>query len=1224
MTDAKGNPKADRPDELRAARAAARDHTNAVLRLPNVIGCGVARRIVRGRETTEWCLVAFVSQKLPPAMLAADAMVPRELTTPEGTIRTDVVEREIPRPSHKRPRHDQESCMDLGAWLRGLGLGQYEQAFHEVLARLTAQDLKELGVTPVGHRRRLLDAIAALRASAASSPDDARQMRILSALPVDPEGDRRQVTVLFADLTGSTKWGQQMDAEEVHALLEQFFDRADSAIQQHGGKIVRHIGDCVMAVFGAPVAHDNDAERAARAALEIQAAIPEVSARVGRPLGVHIGIAGGQVVASRTGSATYSEYTVTGNAANLASRLTDAAAAGEIFVSEETYGALAERFDCTEAGALPMKGFAEPVRAWRLRDVRPTARLRRPFVGRRAELRRLVAVLSACRETERGQTVYIRGEAGIGKTRLIEEIQRAGTDAGFSCHAALVLDFGAGAGRDAIRALARSLLGVEVTTDVAATREAAAAALSAGVVGRDDAVFLNDLLDVPQPPELRPIYEAMDVATRSGGRERVVAGILDRKSRERPRLLIVEDLHWADEAVLMHLAKLTIAVTQHPALLIMTSRIEGDPLDEEWRANTASAPLTMIDLGPLPADDARALAEALIAANTAFAERCVERAAGNPLFLDQLLRHADESHALAVPGSVQSLVQARIDRLDPMDKAAVQAASVLGQRFVNAALTHLLDNPDYQLEPLISRLFVRPEQARGDISLFTHVLVRDAVYDTLLRGRRRELHRRAAEWYADRDPVLRAEHLDRAEDAEAARAYLVAARSQAAEYRQEAALRLVERGLAVASEQNNRFALTCLQGDLLHDLGDMPAAGRAYRMAFEVAADDQKRCAAWLGLAAVKRVTDDLTGALADLERAEAVAVRCNLVAEQARIHFLRGNLCFPRGDLEGCLREHGIALELARRAGTPELEAMALGGLGDAEYVRGRMISAHDRFRQCVELCEQHGFGRIEVANRPMMAFAQWFAGDTRGALSVADAAITRAARVGHRRAEMIGHHAAFFCRHALMEFEAAHRHAEAALTLAQQLGARRFEPEALVFQAELHRLAGRRAEAFAKAEEAVKISRETSPAFLGPFALGALALASNDPSARHASLEEGEALLSEGAVSHNHLLFPREAIEVYLEAGDWERAERCATELERYTRSDPLPFAEFYIALGRALAACGRGQSDTLELVPELKRLCDVGQRLGILVALPGIKAAIGNVRGQLSFTTAGAPAS
>src|SRR5215467_6827847 len=176
--------------------------------------------------------------------------------------------------------------------------------------------------------------------------------------------------------------------------------------------------------------------------------------------------------------------------------------------------------------------------------------------------------------------------------------------------------------------------------------------------------------------------------------------------------------------------------------------------------------------------------------------------------------------------------------------------------------------------PLVSRLLVQPQHGNGNVFLFTHALIRDATYDTLLRSRRRELHRRAAKWFADRDLVLCAEHLDRAEDPEAARAYLAAARVQAAEYRQEAALQLVERGLALADDRTDRFALMCLQGEILHDLGAMPEAGRAYRAALDAAVDDRERCTAWLGLAAVKRVTDDLPGALADLEQAEAVAVR--------------------------------------------------------------------------------------------------------------------------------------------------------------------------------------------------------------------------------------------------------------------------------------------------------------------------------------------------------------
>ncbi len=215
-----------------------------------------------------------------------------------------------------------------------------------------------------------------------------------------------------------------------------------------------------MAVFGAPIAHGNDTERAVRTALAIRDVMPELSAELGRPVNVHIGIAGGQVVASRTGSAIHREYELTGETVNLAARLTDAAKSGEILVSETVWQALADRLEGTEAGDLVVKGFASPVRAWRLIDLRPAiAADGPPLVGRRAELRQFKSMLRECRKTGRGQAVYVRGEAGIGKTRLIEEFQSEAKAAGFGCHAGLVLDFGAGAERDAIRALVRGLAG---------------------------------------------------------------------------------------------------------------------------------------------------------------------------------------------------------------------------------------------------------------------------------------------------------------------------------------------------------------------------------------------------------------------------------------------------------------------------------------------------------------------------------------------------------------------------------------------------------------------------------------------------------------------------------------------------------------------------------------------------------------------------------------------
>ena len=333
--------------------------------------------------------------------------------------------------------------MNLAAWLHGLGLGQYEQAFREndidaeVLADLTADDLIGIGVTSVGHRRKLLAAIAALRVVTAptSAPAPGAPSSTLTVASPLPQAERRQVTVLFADLAGYTKLADELDAEEVHALLGSFFDLADASVADHGGIVDKHIGDCVMAVFGAPMAYGNDPERCVRAALDIGRRVPMLAAELGRPIGVHIGIASGEVMASGTGSARHLEYTVTGNSVNLASRLTDKAATGEILISDSVHRALAERVDCSEVGELAIKGFAKPVRAWRLRAFREPARSgRQAFVGRQRELQQLEAALAQCRDTRRGGAIYIRGEAGIGKTRLLEQFQAKAERENFACH----------------------------------------------------------------------------------------------------------------------------------------------------------------------------------------------------------------------------------------------------------------------------------------------------------------------------------------------------------------------------------------------------------------------------------------------------------------------------------------------------------------------------------------------------------------------------------------------------------------------------------------------------------------------------------------------------------------------------------------------------------------------------------------------------------------------
>ncbi|AXF03459.1 adenylate/guanylate cyclase domain-containing protein [Paraburkholderia hospita] len=1066
--------------------------------------------------------------------------------------------------------------MNIELWLGGLGLEQYTQAFADndidaaMLSGLTDADLKELGVRSLGHRKRLLAAIAQMPASGADAPPVAQPALDRPVAPAvsTPVEERRQVTVLFADLCGFTALSQTLDPEELRELIGRFTGLVDGIVLAYGGTIDKHIGDAVMALFGAPRAHETDPLRAARAALDIHDALDQLNATGARSLQAHIGIASGEVVAGAVSRADAQDYTVHGDAVNLAARLVSAAGARQTLLSDGVRRALGDSAVCEQMGEMHFKGIDVPARAWRLSCVvrEPARASRSRFVGRKAELEQFRGIVRACVEQRAGHVVYVRGDAGIGKTRLVDEMRVFAHTHCFAVHRGLVLDFGVGKGQAPVRAIIDSLLGLSPSADTEERKAVAARLVGNGVIQPEQCVFLDDLLDLPQSGEWRTLYDAMDHGARKRGKQAVVAALTADACRRGASMIVVEDLHWADAEVLGYLSAFASGIGSGTGLLVMTSRIDGDPLDAAWRARMRDTPLATIDLGPLRRDEALTLAGNFIDATQRVALACIERADGNPLFLEQLLHNAEEGSGDAVPASIQSLVLARMDRLEARDRIAFQAASVIGQRFGLALLRRLIDEPDYECDTLIANALVLPE---SDDFLFAHALIQESAYSTLLRARRRELHRRAADWFADSDAVLRAQHLDRAEDERAPQACLDAALAQRAAHFTESALLLIERGLRIAQSPHDTHALTCFKGELQCDLGDIPASMATYRSAVDAAPDDASRCVAQLGLAEGLRVSEGLSEALALLDAAQQIAERDDSVSELARLHHLRGNILFPLGRIDDCRIEHERGLAYAQRLGLPEAEARALGGLADAAYAQGRMRTAFEHFSRCVALSREHGFGRIEVANRSMQGFSRIYLNEAREACVDAIAASREAALVGQPRAQLLCETLGVFACYETGDLRAAQVHLEQEMRLIRQLGARRFEAQNLEMQARVLLESGQREEAARVLRESLALCREVGMQFSAPKALSALSRAVDDDVERARLLVEGADLLRRGAVGHNHLWFYRDAIDAMLSVRDPAGALRYIEALEQYTRAEPLPWAQLFAARGRVLAA-------------------------------------------------------
>ena len=984
-----------------------------------------------------------------------------------------------------------------------------------------------------------------------------------------PQGERRQATVLFADIAGYTALCASMDAEQVQALLHRFYELTDRTVGAYGGNVIDHAGDGVLAVFGAPVAHDNDSERAVRAALDMQGAAATLTDASGRPLQLHVGIAAGEVVAAVISGGAKAKYTVTGDVVNLAARLDALAEAGETVVSQPVYRALSDIVDAQDLGEKRVKGLDAPARVYRVRALRPSTAQRMPFVGRQAELHQLSGVLDATRDAGTGMTIVLRGEPGIGKSRLTEELAWRAPTRGYACHVGRVLDFGVGKGQEALPLVCEQLLGLPGGADAPARHGALEAAVAGGLVAPEHEGLIRDVLELGQREATQAIFDAMDNATRVRRTAAAIADLASRAARARPLLLVFEDIHWGSPLLLACLAALAMAARECPLVLLMTTRFEGDPFDRHWRAASHGTPLLTVDLGPLRRDEALALAQGVMQSSTRVAQECIERAEGNPLFLAQLLRNAHESGSPSIPPTIQSLVLARMDRLASRDKLALQAAAVVGKRFTLDVLRALTEDQRYLCDALIAADLVRPQAGNF---LFAHALIQEGVYSSLLHSRKRELHRKAADWYSAVEPVLCAEHLDRAQDPAAARACLLAAQDQANRHRYDTALRLAERGLALAREAELRYALSMLRAELLRDLARTHDSILAFQEALAAAADDAQRCRVWVGIAAGHRITGELEPAMQALERAQPIAEGLELWALASVIHGTRGNLHFAQGSIDACGEEHRRALDYARRAGDIACEVQALSGLGDHCYAQGRMRSALEYFERCVALCRQHGLARLAIPNRCMVGNCLVWIGVGDRALAETRAAVQLAEQVGLPQVEVMCLQSLALALVTRGDYDEAEPVIEKATAAARSAGARRYLANNLMLMAGRRQAQGRREEARTLYAEALELARQSGFGFLGPAMLGLLATVSPEPAERERLLQEGEALLDGEFPAHAVMMFYRAAIDIALHEQAWDAALRYADAIDAFVRPEALAWGMLVAERARALVALAR----------------------------------------------------
>ncbi|HZK91719.1 MAG TPA: AAA family ATPase [Stellaceae bacterium] len=909
--------------------------------------------------------------------------------------------------------------LNVAHWLHGLGLEQYLPAFEandidaDILPQLTADDLGALGVASIGHRQRLLAAIAVL--GAAPAPAAAAGDAPAQAAATDSAAERRQLTILFCDVVGSTELATRLDPEDLREVIGAYHRCVAEVLTRFGGFVAKYMGDGILAYFGYPQAHEEDAEQAVRAGLAIVDAVGGLDLPV--RLEVRLGIATGLVVVGDLlGAGAAQERSVIGETPNLAARLQALAGPNTIVIADATRRDIGGLFEMRDLGPQDLKGFAGASGAWQvLGDSGVASRFEAlrsgttPLIGREEEIELLLRRWAQAKEGN-GRVVLFSAEPGIGKSRLTEALQQR---IAAEPHRRLRYFCSPHHQDSALYPIVGQLeraARFRRDDDPAAKQRKLAQLLAAGTGDVDELPLLGELLGLPAAGS-----EPLDM-TPQRKKERIFDALLrnlGELARQLPVLMVFEDLHWMDPTSLELLDRTIDRVDHLPVLLIATCRPEFQP---PW---IGQAHVTMLSLSRLGRREGAALIQQL-AGNYGIPadiiEEIIERTDGVPLFLEEVTKVVLEAASgsgnavaaipgarSAVPATLQASLMARLDRLGPAAREIAQTGAAIGREFSYELAIAAAPRGEAETRAALDRLvaaglvFQRGTPPAAEYQ-FKHALVQDTAYGTLLRGPRQGLHARIAAAIetrmpdrVEREPEILAHHLAEAGQPErAASFWLEAGRRAAGQSANIEAAAHLRRGIGILApvaetpeRLRSELALQLVLGPVVMSISGFgaPEAETAYQRGRELAErlDDDRSLftAVWgLWLATGQRVAGSHRDAL--VEELFRVAKPLDDPDLRMQAHHAAWATGMFRGELINAQEHVRQGLELYDRDmhgnhallyGGHDPGVCAYGQAGISLWMLGYPDQAIESARRAIDLASY-------LKHLPTIGHALWFAG--------------------------------------------------------------------------------------------------------------------------------------------------------------------------------------------------------------------------------------------------------